>query len=135
MAENLALNNHLGSGFRLRLEQHRVHVDAGRNPAGQRLQPLRPPDFPAIIGHRGIVGHVLRLERPHPQAMVRRQPAEPGNQHGLADIRPCPLKHQCPCHGAVDSTGEGRSKALLQPAILHSIYRHFTRPGFSLSNI
>ena len=42
-----------------------------RHAAGARLQRLRAADLAAVGRHGGVVRHVLRLERPHPQAASR----------------------------------------------------------------
>ena len=87
-------HHHLGADVGLRLEEHRVHVDAGLDAAGARLQGLGAADLPAIRRHRGVVRHVLRLEGPDLQAAPRIGPAQAGHQQGLADIRPGALDHQ-----------------------------------------
>ncbi len=60
-----AAQHDLRRTLRLRLQQHRVHVDRRRDTAGARLQRLGPADLAAIGGDHRIVRHVLRLERPH----------------------------------------------------------------------
>ncbi len=60
-----AMDNDLRADFRLWLEQDRVHVTADRHAACAGLQRLGAADFSAIMGHGGIVRHVLRFERPH----------------------------------------------------------------------
>ena len=70
VADGLAQHDDLRADIALRLQQHRVHVHRGGDPAGPRLQRLRPADLAAVGGHRGIVRHVLRLERPHLQAAI-----------------------------------------------------------------
>ena len=87
-------NDELRAGIGLRLEQHRVHVHGGRRAAREGLQRLRAADLAAIGGDRGVVRHVLRLERPHAQAAIREQPAQAGDQHGLAHVRAAALHHQ-----------------------------------------
>ena len=57
------------------------------------LHRLRPADFAAIRGDRGIVRHVLRLERTHAQPGIAEMAAEPGDKHRLADIRAGALQH------------------------------------------
>ena len=98
LAEHLALHHHLRADIGLRLEQHRVHMDGGRNATGDRLQPLGAADLAAefvarYIGDGGVVRHVLRLERPHLQPTVPRRAAEARDQHRLADIGACALQH------------------------------------------
>ena len=63
------------------------------------LQGLGTPDLAAaIIGDGGIVRHVLRLERAHAQPAPGKDPREPGNEHGFADIGAGALDHQCGAH-------------------------------------
>jgi len=57
----------LRPAFGLRLQQHRVHIGGGRDAAGASLQGLGSADLATVCGHRGIVRHILRLERPHPE--------------------------------------------------------------------
>jgi hypothetical protein len=66
-----ALHHHLGADLALRLQQDRVHVHGGRHPGGAGLERLRPADLAAVGGDGGVVRHVLRLERPDPQAPAR----------------------------------------------------------------
>ena len=80
IAPDPALNHHLGAGLGLRLEQHRVHVGDRRDAAGARLQRLGPADLAAVGGDRGVVRHVLRLERPHGQPAPGKGAAQPGDQ-------------------------------------------------------
>ena len=92
-ALHLAPHHHLRADVGLRLQQHRVHVHARLNLAGQCLQRLRPPDLATVGGHRRVVRHVLRLERPNRHPPPHQRPAQPGHQHRLADIRAGALKH------------------------------------------
>ena len=64
----LALHHDLRADLALRLQQDRVHVHRRRHAAGARLQRLGAADLAAVGGDGGVVRHVLRLERPHPQA-------------------------------------------------------------------
>ena len=66
----------------------------GADAAGARLQRLGPADLAAIHGDGRIVAHVLRLERPHPQAAPGKGPAQAGHQQGLAGVRAGALDHQ-----------------------------------------
>ena len=50
----LALHDHLRAGLRFRLQQHRVHVDGGRDPRGARLQHLRAADLAAVRGDAAL---------------------------------------------------------------------------------
>ena len=51
-ADDAALHDDLRADLALRLQQHRVHVDARRNAAGARLQRLRPADLAAVVPSR-----------------------------------------------------------------------------------
>ncbi len=64
-----------------------------RHAAGARLQRLGAADLAAIGRHRGVVRHVLRLERPHLQALPREGAAEPGDHQRLADVGSGALEH------------------------------------------
>ena len=63
VADHVALDDNLRPDFALRLQEHRVHVHARRNSGRARLQSLSPADLAAVVGHGGVVRHVLRLER------------------------------------------------------------------------
>ncbi len=93
-APDPAVQHDLRTAFRLRLQQHRVHVGDGRNATGACLQRLSPADLAAVDRHRGVVRHVLRLERPHPQTLSGVGARQSRQQHGFADIRSGPLEHQ-----------------------------------------
>ena len=93
-AAHSALDHQLRPDLGLRLQEHRVHVHRRRHAAGARLQRLGAADLAAIRRHGGIVAHVLRLERPHPQPPPREHAAKPGDQQRLADVRACALQHQ-----------------------------------------
>ena len=74
----------------LGLQQHRIHRGARRDAAGARLQRLGAADLAAIRRHRGVVRHVLRLERPHREAAPREGAAEPRDDHDLPTSEPVP---------------------------------------------
>ncbi len=92
-AETLSLDNDLRAGLAFRLQQHRVHVDACRGAAGQRLHGLGPADLAAIQRHGGVVRHILRLERAYRQTGIGEMTAQAGDKHRFADIRAGPLDH------------------------------------------
>ena len=92
--DGAALQDHLCAGIGFGLQQHRVHIGDGGQPAGAGLQGLRPADFATILGDGGVVRHVLRLERRHLDAATSRGAAQPGHQHRFADIRAGPLDHE-----------------------------------------
>ena len=96
VADNLALDDDLRADFALWLQQDRIHVHAGRNAAGARLQRLSAADLAAVARHRSVVRHVLRLERADAKPAPRERAAEAGDNKRLADIRARALKHQRP---------------------------------------
>jgi hypothetical protein len=111
-AAHAPLHDELGPDLRLRLQKDGVHVDGRRNPRGPRLKRLGPADLAAIGRHRGVVGHVLRLERPDVEAAVRQQPGEPGDKDGLADVRPGALQHEeASAHLSAPPLGRAGGKA------------------------
>ena len=124
-AEHLALHDDLRADLALRLQQHRVHVDARRHPRGARLQRLRPADLAAVGGHRRIVRHVLRLERPHVQAAIGEGARQPGHDQRLADIRAGALEHDgAGGHAAgvaVASDSSERRRSFAPPSVLPDI--------------
>ena len=93
VAHDLALHDDLGADVALRLQQHRVHVHAGGHAGGPRLQRLGAADLAAVGRDGSVVRHVLRLERPHPEAAAREDAGQPRDQHRLADVRPRALDH------------------------------------------
>jgi hypothetical protein len=93
-AAHPAVHDQLRRAIGLGLEQYRVHVGMRFHAAGDRLQRLGAADLAAVRGHRGIVRHVLRLERTHRQPAIGEGPAEPGDQHRLANVRSGALEHQ-----------------------------------------
>ena len=95
-AVDAALHHDLRADLALRLEQHRVHVHARRDPRGARLQRLGAADLAAIRRDRGIVRHVLRLERPHPQAAIGEGARQRSDDQRFADIGAGALEHQRP---------------------------------------
>ena len=76
----------------LRFEQHRVHVGGWRDPASACLQRLGTADLAAVRCHRGVVRHVLRLERPHLEPAPGERPPQPGDDQRFADIGAGALK-------------------------------------------
>ena len=74
---------------------------SGVDPAGPRLQRLRPADLAAVGGDGRVVAHVLRLERPHPQPAPREGAAQARHQQRLAGVRAGALDHQRAGHAGV----------------------------------
>ena len=87
----------------LGLQQHRVHRGHRLAPRGPRLQRLRPADLAAVGGHRGVVAHVLRLERRDAQPAIGEGAAEAGDDQRLADVRAGSHEHESASHGARSS--------------------------------
>src|ERR1700677_2211280 len=94
IADNLALDDDLRAELALRLQQDRVHVHARRNSAGARLQRLGAADLAAVVRHRSVVRHVLRLERADAKPAPGESAAEAGDDQRFADVRSRPLEHQ-----------------------------------------
>ena len=93
-----AQHDDLGARVGLRLDQHRVHARLRRDARGRRLHDLRPAELAAVVGHAGVVAHVLGLERRDAQALVGQQAAERGSQIGLAGVRRAALHHEGSTH-------------------------------------
>ncbi len=90
---HLPVDDQLRGAVALRLEQHRVHVDMRRDARGERLRRLRAADLAAIGSDRGVVRHVLRLERAHDEPAIGERATQAGDQHRFADVRPRALQH------------------------------------------
>ena len=96
------VHHHLGDPVALGLEQHRVHVHAGRESRRARLQRLGAPDLAPLRTGRRVVRHVLGLEGSDGDAAPARDPAQARDHRGLAGVRAGALDHQRPApHGAV----------------------------------
>ena len=93
-APALALHDDLRAGVGLRLQQHRVHVHAGRHPRRPRLHGLGAADLAALDRHGGIVRHVLRLERRHLQTAPHQRTGKPRDDRRLAGVGAGGLDHQ-----------------------------------------
>ena len=89
---DFALHHELRADLALRLEQHRVHMHGGRDARGARLQRLGAADLAAVLRHRCVVRHVLRLERQH------LQPAR-DERRGRARRRSATCRRRSPCLG------------------------------------
>ncbi len=94
-ADDATLDHDLRSDLALRLEQHRIHVHGRRRSRRAGLQRLGAADFAAVHRHRGVVGHVLRLERPHLEPAIGVSTREPRDDQRFADVGTGPLNHQC----------------------------------------
>ena len=87
-------HHHLAGPLARGLEQHRVHGHFGHRPRSQGLHPLGPPDLVTRSGHKAVVGHVLGLERRHPNAVAGQEAAQAGDDLALARIGRGPAHHQ-----------------------------------------
>ena len=92
---HLAVDDHLRLLVRRRLEQHRIEVGVRLKATGQCLQSLGTADLAAVDRHRGIEGHILRLEGRHTHATALQNPAQRRHQRRFTGIGGGPLDHQC----------------------------------------
>ena len=83
---DLSPDDDLTAAVALGLEKDRVHphvrVDAGR----LGLHGLGSAELEAVCGDGAVERHVLALEGAHPIAVLREDPAEPGDEHALAGV-------------------------------------------------
>ena len=70
-----------------------IHVHARRHAGGARLQRLGAADLAAVGCDRGVVRHVLRLERPHAHSALGVGARKSGDDQRLADVRAGALEH------------------------------------------
>ena len=84
-ADNTALHDDLRAPICLRLQEYRVEVVPWLQSGGTRLQCLRTSDLAAVDADRGVVRHVLRLERRDADAAPPGEPAESRHDDRLAD--------------------------------------------------
>ena len=95
-----SVHDHLRAAVGLRLQQHRIEVRPRRQAGRSRLHRLRPPDLAPVRARRGVVRHVLRLERRHAHAPPPRRPAQPRDHQRLPRVGRRPLDHdRPPAHG------------------------------------
>ncbi len=69
-AHHLTAHYELRRAVATRLEQHWVEPHARRKSCGPGLHRLRAADFAALDSDRGVVGHVLGLERRHADTLA-----------------------------------------------------------------
>ncbi len=91
---DLALHHELRADLALRLEQHRVHMHARADARRARLERLGAADLAALLRHRRVVRHVLRLEGHHLQPACDERAREPGDDQRFADVRARALEHE-----------------------------------------
>ncbi|MNV95784.1 hypothetical protein D3C71_1907190 [compost metagenome] len=88
------MDDHLGTGVAVGLEQHRVHVGVRCQPAGLGLYRLGTADLATVGGYRAVEGHVLRLERHHADPLAQQPAAQRGDQRTFASIGSGALHHE-----------------------------------------
>ncbi|GLE51766.1 hypothetical protein ATCCBAA256_13430 [Mycobacterium montefiorense] len=69
-----------------RFEQDRVEPHTGLQSRRAGLNRLGPADFAALGRDRGVVRHVLRLERRDPDSAASQQPAQTRDQNRFSGI-------------------------------------------------
>ena len=121
-ADDPALDHDLRADVALGLQEDRIHVHAGCHAGGTGLQRLRPADLAAVGGHGGVVGHVLRLERPDAKPAPGEGTRQRGDQQRLADIRARALDHEGP-----GSLGGGHQNSMPSCAFTPAAKWCFTR--------
>ncbi|MNZ89233.1 hypothetical protein D3C78_1081440 [compost metagenome] len=92
--DGAAMDDHLGTGVTVGLEQHRIHVGVRCEVRGLSLNRLGTANLAAVGGHRTVECHVLRLERHHPDALTRGPTAQRSHQRAFTGIRRGALHHQ-----------------------------------------
>jgi len=90
---NPALHDDLRPRFALRLEQHRVHVNAGRNAGRARLQRLGAPISPPSWVTAALFDMSALTAAPH--GAVGEGARQPSHDQRLADVRARALEHEC----------------------------------------
>jgi|GEM_PF-4728302 len=93
-AGGAAVDDHLGPGVGLGLEQHRVHVGVGVETAGLGLHRLRATDLTAVGGDGAVECHVLRFERRDADAAAVQRARDTGDHGALARVRGGALDHE-----------------------------------------
>jgi hypothetical protein len=87
-------NHDLRRAIALRLEQHGIHVDRDGHARGRGLHRLRATNFSAVVGHGGVVRHVLCFEWRDTISGAREKAAEPGDERRLSGVGRGSLHHQ-----------------------------------------
>ena len=80
-----------------RFQQHGIQQAARLHAGGLRLQVLGSPDLGAVRADHRVVGHVLRLERGHPDPAAPERARQARHDQRLARIR-CGSRDQQPGH-------------------------------------
>ncbi len=115
---DLSAHDDLRAIIALRLEQHRIHIDACRQTRGPRLQGLRTADFAAIHRHGGVIRHILRLERRNANAAIGEGARQSRDDERFADVGPRALDHQRPAHESRKAMAASRSWVTRTPSIM-----------------
>ena len=92
--DRAAMDDHLGAGIAVGLEQHRVHVGVRFKVGGLGLHRLRATDFATVGGHGTVERHVLWLERHDADALTRDPAAQRRHQRAFTGVRSGALHHQ-----------------------------------------
>jgi hypothetical protein len=90
MPENHDLRGAIALGF----EQHGIHVDRDGHARRRGLHRLRAANFSAVIGHCGVVRHVLRFEWRNAVSSAREEAAKRGDERRLPGVGRGSLHHQ-----------------------------------------
>ena len=108
---DLPIHNHLGPCVSRRLQQDGVHPHRGLHPRRLRLHHLGPAHFQALVCDVGVEGHILRLKRSHPVAVLGKNPAQRRRQEALSRVGGGPLNHDCFCHAFPPVSARTSSRA------------------------
>ena len=88
------MDDHLGAGITVGLEQYRVHVGVRRQPARLGLHRLGAANFTAIGGYGTVQRHVLRFERHHTHPLAQQPAAQCSYQRAFAGVGGGALHHE-----------------------------------------
>ncbi|MNE39750.1 hypothetical protein D3C80_1337170 [compost metagenome] len=92
--DRAAMDDYLGPGVAVGLEQHRVHVCVRRQAGCLGLNRLGSADLATVGGHRTVERHVLRFERHHADTLTGDPAAQRGYQRTFTSVRGGALHHQ-----------------------------------------
>ncbi|MNP38435.1 hypothetical protein D3C76_1319470 [compost metagenome] len=88
------MDDDLGTGVAVGLEQHRVHVGMRRKAGSLGLHRLGPANFATVGGDCAVERHVLWLEWHHAHTLACQPATQGGHQGALARIGGGALHHQ-----------------------------------------
>ena len=107
--DGATLDDDLGAGVRIGLEQHRIHVGVGLEAAGQGLGRLGAADLATVDGDGAVEGHVLGLEGGDPYPLTGQPAAQGRHQQALAGVGGSALDHEgAGRHGLTSAGGPTR---------------------------